>query len=278
MSEAISDHVIVIKPKKGWQLIDFKELKEYRDLFYFLVIRDIKIKYRQTALGALWAIIQPFFSMIVFSIFFGSLAKMPSDNIPYPIFAYTALVPWTYFANSLSNSANSLVGNTTLITKIYFPRMIIPIAPILAGVIDFFISLLVLFAMMFYYGISPTPYIIVFPFLLVLMMMIATGMGMWFAALNAQYRDIKYTVPFLIQFWMFASPIVYSASLIPEKYRIWYGLNPMAGIIEGFRSILLGTVSFPFKMIFLSTIISILIFVSGAMYFRRMERYFADVI
>jgi lipopolysaccharide transport system permease protein len=278
MAEVITKPLIIIKPKYGWQLIDFKELKEYRDLFYFLVLRDIKIRYKQTALGASWAIIQPFFSMIVFSIFFGKLAKMPSDNIPYPIFAYAALVPWTYFANSLSNAANSLVGNTTLITKIYFPRMIIPIAPILAGVVDFFIALLVLFAMMFYYGIPFTPYILAFPFLLVLMMMIATGMGMWLAALNAQYRDIKYTVPFMIQFWMFASPIVYSASLIPGKYRVWYGLNPMAGIIEGFRSILLGTVAFPLQMVFVSTIVSMLIFVSGAMYFRRMEKYFADVI
>lgn len=278
MAEVITKPLIIIKPKHGWQLIDFKELKEYRDLFYFLVLRDIKIRYKQTALGASWAIIQPFFSMIVFSIFFGSLAKMPSDNIPYPIFAYAALVPWTYFANSLSNAANSLVGNTTLITKIYFPRMIIPIAPILAGVVDFFIALFVLFAMMLYYGIHFTPYILAFPFLLILMMMIATGMGMWLAALNAQYRDIKYTVPFMIQFWMYASPIVYSSSIIPEQYRVWYGLNPMAGIIEGFRSILLGSVAFPFKMILLSTIISILIFVSGAMYFRRMEQYFADVI
>lgn len=278
MADSITNPTLIIKPKKGWQLIDFKELTRYRDLFYFLVLRDIKIKYKQTVLGAAWAVIQPFFTMIVFSLFFGRLAKVPSDNIPYPIFAYAALVPWTYFANSLTLSANSLVGNTQLISKIYFPRLIVPIAPILAGLLDFFIALIVLFVMMLFYGLTPTPYVIVFPLLTLLMMMIGAGVGTWLAALNAQYRDIKYTVPFLIQLWMFSSPIVYPASMIPEKFRFWYGLNPMAGIIEGFRSILLGTVPFPFKMIVISTIVAILLFVSGVMYFRRMERYFADVI
>lgn len=278
MSEVLTKPITIIRPRRGWQLIDFKELKEYRDLFYFLVLREIKIRYKQTVLGGLWAIIQPFFTMIIFSLFFGRLAKIPSDNIPYPIFAYSALVPWTYFANSLRTSSNSLVGNTHLISKIYFPRMIIPTAPVLAGLLDFFVSLSVLFVMMLYYGMMPTPYIIVFPFLTLLMMMTATGVGMWLAALSAQYRDIKYTVPFLIQFWMFASPIVYPSSMIPERFRMWYGINPMAGIIEGFRSILLGTVSFPFRMIAISTIVSILLLVSGAMYFRRMERSFADVI
>jgi len=278
MAKSISNPTLVIKAKKGWQLIDFKELKAYRDLFYFLVLRDIKIKYKQTGLGVGWAVIQPFFTMIVFSLFFGRLAKVPSDNIPYPIFVYAALVPWTYFANSLTLSANSLVGNTDLVTKIYFPRLIVPIAPILAGLLDFFIALIVLFAMMFFYGLAPTPYVIVFPFLTLLMMMVGVGVGTWLAALNAQYRDIKYTVPFMIQLWMFSSPIVYPASMIPEKFRLWYGLNPMAGVIEGFRSVLLGTVPFPFRMVAISTIVSILLFVSGIMYFRRMERYFADVI
>jgi len=278
MAKSVSNPTLIIEPKKGWQLIDFKELKAYRDLFYFLVLRDIKIKYKQTILGASWAVIQPFFTMIVFSLFFGRLAKVPSDNIPYPIFAYAALVPWTYFANSLSMSANSLVGNTQLISKIYFPRLIIPVAPILANLLDFFIALVILFVMMLFYGIAPTHYVIVFPLLTLLMIMIAIGVGTWLSALSAQYRDIKYTVPFLVQLWMFSSPIVYPASMIPEKFRFWYGLNPMAGVIEGFRSILLGTVPFPFKMIAMSTIVSILLFVSGMMYFRRMERYFADVI
>lgn len=278
MPEASSEQITVIKPRPGWQLIDFKELKEYRDLFYFFVLRDIKIRYKQTVLGALWAIIQPFMTMVVFSLFFGRLANVPSDNIPYPLFSYAALVPWTYFANSLRLSSNSLVGNTALITKIYFPRMIVPVAPVLAGLLDFFISLLVLFAMMFYYGFSPTPYVILFPFLTLLMMMTAMGAGMWFAALNAKYRDIKYTVPFLVQFWMFSSPVAYAASMIPEKYRMWYGINPMAGVIEGFRSALLGTVVFPYKMVVVSTIAAMLVLVSGAFYFRRMERTFADVI
>ena len=278
MSEAITKHVTIIKPKRGWQLIDFKELKEYRDLFYFLVRRDIKVRYTQTVLGAAWAIIQPFFTMVVFSLFFGKLAKIPSDNIPYPIFAFSALVPWTYFANSLTVSANSLVGNTELINKVYFPRIIVPISPILAGLLDFAIALCVLFIMMFYYGIRPTPYVIFFPLLTLLMMMIAIGAGTWLAALNAQYRDIKHTVPFLIQLWMFVSPIAYPSSMIPEKFRMWYGLNPMAGIIEGFRSILLGTVCFPTKMVIVSVAVSSLLLVSGVMYFRRVERNFADVI
>lgn len=278
MKEAVSNHVILIKPKKGWQFIDFKELKEYKGLFYFLVLRDLKIKYKQTVLGAGWAIIQPFFTMIVFSLFFGKLAKVPSDNIPYPIFSYSALVIWTYFANSLSMSANSLVGNTELISKVYFPRLIVANSPIVAGLIDFIISLIILFIMMFFYRITPTLYVIVFPFLTILTMMIASGIGMWLAALNAQYRDIKYTVPFMIQLWMFLSPVVYPASMVPEKFRPWYTLNPMAGVVEGFRSILLGTTPFPVRMVIVSTIVAIVLFVSGAMYFRRMERTFADVI
>jgi lipopolysaccharide transport system permease protein len=270
--------VIIIKPKRGWQLIDFKELSEYKGLFYFLILRDLKIRYKQTILGAGWAIIQPFFTMIVFSLFFGKLAKMPSDNIPYPVFSYSALVIWTYFSNSLSTSANSLVGNTELISKVYFPRIIVPNTPIFAGLVDFIISLIILFIMMFFYGMAPTPYVIFFPFLTILTMMIASGMGMWLAALNAQYRDIKYTVPFMIQLWMFVSPVVYPASMVPEKFRLWYALNPMAGVVEGFRSILLGTIPFPFKMVTISTVIATLLLITGAMYFRRMERTFADVI
>ena len=278
MQETNSVPITILKPRSGWQLIDFKELKEYKALFYFLILRDLKIRYKQTVLGAGWAIIQPFFSMIVFSLFFGRLAKMPSDNIPYPIFAYSALIIWTYFANSLSMSANSLVGNTELISKVYFPRILVPNAPIFAGLIDFIISLVILIIMMFFYKIMPTPYLIIFPFLTILTVMIASGVGMWLAALNAQYRDIKYTVPFLIQIWMFVSPVVYPASMVPEKFRLLYALNPMAGVVEGFRSILLGKTPFPFGMVIISTIIAILLLISGAMYFKRMERTFADVI
>lgn len=269
---------IIIKPKHRLHLIDFKELYEYRDLFFFLVLRDIKIRYKQTVLGAAWAIIQPLFTMIVFSLFFGKLAKMPSDNIPYPIFSYAALVPWTYFANAVTNSANSLVGNSSIISKIYFPRLVIPTSSVLAGLLDFFISILVLFIMMFYYGILPSPTIILLPALVILMMITATGVGLLLSALNVKYRDIKYTVPFLIQFWMFVTPIVYPVAIIPKKFHLLYGLNPMVGIIEGFRSVILGTIPFPLKMFSVSIVVSTLLLVVGLIYFRSMERYFADVI
>jgi len=273
-----SQPLIHIKHKKGWQLIDFKELRQYRDLFYFLVVRDIKVKYKQTVLGGLWAIIQPFFAMVVFTLFFGRLAKMPSDGIPYPIFNYTALVAWTYFSTSISGSGNSLIGNSNLITKVYFPRLIVPLSPALAGLLDFCIAFIVLIGMMFYFHIYPTIMILLVPFLVVLMMLTATGVGMFLAALNAKYRDIRYTIPFLVQLWMFASPIVYPASLIPEKYRLLYALNPMVGIIEGFRSALLGTVAFPTQMILISMTVSVALFVFGLFYFKQVEQHFADII
>lgn len=269
---------IHIKPKKGWQLVDFKELKQYRDLFYFLVVRDIKVKYKQTVLGGLWAIIQPFFAMVVFTLFFGKLAKMPSDGVPYPIFNYTAMVAWTYFATSITGAGNSLIGNTNLISKVYFPRLIIPLSPGLAGLLDFFIAFIVLIGMMFYFHIYPTVMILLVPFLVLLMMLTASGVGMFLAALNAKYRDIRYTITFLVQLWMFASPIVYPASLVPEKYRLIYALNPMTGVIEGFRSALLGTVAFPTSMILISVIVSSILFILGMFYFKQMERYFADII
>lgn len=269
---------IHIRPKKGWQFIDLSELRQYRDLFYFLVIRDIKVKYKQTVLGGLWAIIQPFFAMVVFTLFFGKLAKIPSDGIPYPIFNYTAMVAWTYFATSITASANSLVTNTNLISKVYFPRIIVPLSPVLAGLLDFFIAFIVLIGMMFYFHVYPTAMVLVVPLLILLVMLTASGVGMILAALNAKYRDIKFTIPFLIQLWMFASPIVYPVSMIPEKYRLIYALNPMTGIIEGFRSVLLGTVAFPGIMLLISAILSIAIFLFGLFYFKQMERYFADII
>lgn len=269
---------VIIQPSRGWVHLNLRELWEYRELLYFLVWRDIKVRYKQTVLGGMWAIIQPLFTMIVFALFFGELARISSDGVPYPIFSYAALVPWFYYSNALNNAANSLVGNTNLVSKVYFPRLILPTSPVAAGLVDFLISLSLLFVMMFYYGIAPTPYVVVFPLLTLLLMMIAAGTGMWLAALNAQYRDVRYAIPFLVQFWMFASPIAYPSSLIPQPYRAWYGLNPMAGIIEGFRSILIGTVSFPFEMLAVSAVVSVLVLVSGAMYFRRMERSFADVI
>ena len=278
-SEPISPKIFVhIKPKKGWQLIDFRELTEYRDLFYFLVMRDIKVKYKQTVLGGLWAIIQPFFTMVVFTLFFGKLARMPSDGIPYPIFSYSALVPWAYFAHCIAGSGSSLIGNTSLISKVYFPRLIIPFTPVLAGLLDFCIAFLVLIGMMLYYQMYPTLFALLLPFLVALMMMSASGVGMILGALNAKYRDIGYTIPFIVQLWMFASPIVYPASMIPEKYRVFYALNPMAGVIEGFRSALLGTTEFPIIMIAISAIVSCVLFLLGLFYFKQTERFFADII
>lgn len=269
---------IHIEPKKGWQLIDFKELREYKDLLYFLIVRDIKVRYKQTVLGGLWAIIQPFFMMVVFTLFFGRLAKIPSDGIPYPIFNYSAMVAWTYFANALGNSGNSLVGNANLVSKVYFPRIIIPLSPILAGLLDFAIAFLVLIAMMLYFHIYPTCMVFLLPLLIVLMISTASGVGMFLSALNAKYRDVRYTITFLVQFWMFASPIVYPSSMVPEKYRLIYALNPMAGVIEGFRSILLGSVAFPTNMVMISFAISSMLLLLGAFYFKQTERYFADII
>lgn len=269
---------MIIKPKKGWQLIDFKELKDYRDLFYFLVVRDIKVRYKQTVLGGLWAIIQPFFMMIVFTLFFGNLAKVPSDGIPYPIFNYSAMVAWIYFANAITYSGNSLIQESALISKVYFPRLIAPLAPVLAFLLDFSIAFVILIGMMLYYHIYPTIMILFLPLLVILMMFTASGVGMFLAALNANYRDIRYTLTFLVQFWMFASPVVYPVSMLPEKYHLIYAINPMAGVIEGFRSALLGTVAFPTQMLLVSTLVSIILFMIGALYFKQTERYFADVI
>ncbi len=269
---------MIIKPKKGWQLIDFKELSEYRDLFYFLVARDIKVRYKQTVLGGLWAIIQPFFSMIVFTLFFGRLAKIPSDGIPYPVFNFSAMVAWTYFANAVTNSGNSLITNTNLISKVYFPRLIAPLTPVLAGLLDFSIAFIVLILMMFYFRIYPNIMILYLPLLVILMMLTASGVGMLLAALNAKYRDIRYMIPFLVQLWLFASPVVYPASMLPEKYRLVYALNPMVGVIEGFRSVLLGTIAFPKQILLISTLVSVILFIAGMFYFKQTERYFADII
>jgi len=269
---------MIIKPKTGWQLIDFRELKEYRDLFYFLVVRDIKVRYKQTVLGGLWAVIQPFFSMVIFTLFFGKLAKIPSDGVPYPVFNFSAMVAWTYFANSMRISSNSLVDGTNLVSKVYFPRMIMPLAPVLAGLLDFFIAFVVLIGMMLYFHIYPTTLTLFLPLLVILMVFTAGGVGMFLAALNARYRDIRYTIPFLVQSWMFASPIVYPTSIVPEKYRLVYALNPMVGVIEGFRSALLGTRSFPVQMLLISTLTSVIILITGGFYFKQTERYFADII
>jgi len=278
LNASASRPFVHIKPKKGWQVIDLKELKEYRDLFYFLVARDIKVRYKQTVLGGLWAIIQPFFSMVVFTLFFGKLARIPSDGVPYPIFNFTAMIAWTYFSNAITGSGNSLIGNTQLVSKVYFPRIIIPIAPVLAGLLDFSIAFTILVFLMFYFHVYPTPMAFLLPFLVFVMMLTASGVGTFLAALNAKYRDIKYTIPLLVQLWMFVSPVVYPTSMIPGKYRFLYSLNPLSGVIEGFRSILLGTGPFPTQMVLISGSLSLALFIIGISYFKQVERSFADII
>ncbi len=269
---------IVIEPSRGWIGLRLRELWEYRELLYFLVWRDIKVRYKQTALGAAWAIIQPFFSMVIFSLFFGKLAKMPSDGIPYPIFAYAALVPWTFFANGLSQSANSLVDSANLIRKIYFPRLTIPIANVLAGLVDFALAFAVLLGMMAWYHIYPSARLVWLPLFLLLALVTALAVGLWLSVLNVEYRDVRYTVPFITQFWMFATPIVYPSSLLREPWRTIYGLNPMVGVVEGFRWALLGTKTAPGPAIAVSAGAALVLLVGGAFYFRRMEKTFADVV
>lgn len=271
--------VIRIEPSKGWVSLKLRELWEYRELLYFLTWRDIKVRYKQTVLGAAWAIIQPFFTMVVFSLFFGRLAKIPSDGIPYPIFAYAALVPWTFFANGLSQSSNSLVGSANLIKKVYFPRLVAPISGVVGGLPDFGISFVVLVGMMFYYGLYPTVYSILWlPAFLLLALVTALGVGLWLSALNVEYRDVRYVVPFLTQFWLFATPIAYPASLLSEPWRTVYGVNPMVGVVEGFRWALLGSGHAPGPMVLVSAVAALVILVTGAFYFRRMERTFADIV
>jgi len=267
-----------IRPSSGWVSLKLDELWEYRELLYFLVWRDIKVRYKQTVLGAAWAIIQPFMTMVVFSLFFGKLGKIPSEGVPYPIFSFAALVPWTFFATGLGQGANSLVGSQHLIKKVYFPRLVIPIASVFSGVVDFALAFLVLLGMMAYYGIYPTINILWLPLFLLLALVTALGVSLWLSALNVQFRDIRYTVPFLTQFWLFATPIAYPSSLLPEPWRTVYGLNPMAGVVEGFRWVLLGTATRPGPMILVSTLAAVTLLVTGAFYFRRMEKSFADVV
>ncbi len=269
--------VVIIKPSKGWVSLKLGELWEYRELLYFLTWRDIKVRYKQTVLGVAWAVIQPFFSMVVFSLFFGHLAKIPSDGIPYPLFSYAALLPWNYFAQSLHQASNSLIGSSNLISKVYFPRLLIPISGVLSGVIDFAVAFTVLMGMMIYYSVWPTPRILLLPFFLLLALITALGTGTWLSALNVEYRDVRYVVPFLTQFWMFATPVVYPSSLLSEPWRTLYGLNPMVGVVEGFRWVLLGA-NPPGALLVVSIWVSILLLVSGAYYFRRIEKRFADII
>jgi lipopolysaccharide transport system permease protein len=267
-----------IEPDKGLTSLGLRELWQYRELLYFLTWRDIKVRYKQTVLGAAWAIIQPFFMMVVFSLFFGRLAHVPSDGIPYPVFVYCALLPWQLFAYALTESSNSLVANERLITKVYFPRLIVPISAVLGGLIDFAIAFVLLLLMMLYYGIRPTWAVVMLPAFILLVIVTALGVGLWLSALNVKYRDVRYTINFVIQFWLLASPVAYPSSLISVRWRPLYGLNPMAGVVEGFRWALLGKSEGPGPLLAVSVAVVILIFVGGLYYFRRMEGQFADIV
>lgn len=267
-----------IRPRSGWAGIDARELWTYRGLLFFLVWRDIKVRYAQTVMGAGWAILQPVLTTVVFTVIFGMFAKIPSDGVPYSVFSLAAMVPWMYFSTALTTSSNSLVTNTNLITKVYFPRLVIPLSPILAGLADFAVGFVILLIFMLGYHIAPSAIaIVVVPVLIVAMMLTAGGVGCWFAALNIQYRDVKYVIPFLVQVWMYASPVVYPMSLVPARYRPFYALNPLAGILEGFRSALLGTNAIAWGTIAISLAVGVVLFISGAVYFRHTERVFADV-
>ena len=274
----ISVSTLRIAPSKGWVSLKLGELWEYRELLYFLVWRDIKVRYKQTALGAAWAIIQPFFTMVVFSLFFGQLGKIPSDGIPYPLFSFAALVPWTFFANGLGQASNSLVGSSNLITKVYFPRLTIPLASVLSGVVDFALAFVVLLAMMLYYGLAPTLNVLWLPLFLLLALVTSLGVGLWLSALNVEYRDVRYVVPFITQFWLLATPIAYPSSMLHEPWRTIYGLNPMVGVVEGFRWALLRSNAAPGPIIAVSSAAALLILITGAFYFRRMEKTFADIV
>lgn len=270
--------VFDIQPSRGWLSLNFRELWEYRDLLYILIWRDIKIRYKQTLLGAAWAILQPVMTMVVFSIFFGKLANVPSDGFPYPIFTYTALLPWQLFSNAMSESSHSLVANQSLITKVYFPRLVVPLASVFSGLVDFAISFVVLIILMVAYGITPTLSILTLPLFILMALLTAFTVGLWLSALNVEYRDVRYTIPFLTQFWLFITPIAYPTSNIPEQWRLLYGLNPMVGVVEGFRWALLGKAPSIGPLVFISTLVVVVLLVCGLVYFRHMEDTFADVI
>jgi lipopolysaccharide transport system permease protein len=267
-----------IEPSRGWAALRLDELWEYRELLWFLTWRDVKVRYKQTLLGAAWAILQPVLTMLVFSLFFGRLAKIPSDGLPYPVFAFTALVPWTFFAYALGQSSNSVVQSGQMIKKVYFPRLAVPLSSVMSGTVDFSLAFLVLLGMMAFYHVVPSANMLWLPLFFLLAVISALGVGLWLSALNVEYRDVRYVVPFLTQFWMFATPIAYPSSLLPEPWRTVYGINPMVGVVEGFRWALLGTASSPGPMVAVSALVATVILVSGALYFRRMEKTFADVV
>ena len=275
---SVRSSTLRIQPTRGWVALRLGEVVAYRELLFFLVWRDLKVRYKQTILGVAWAVLQPLLTMLVFTLFFGRLARVPSDGVPYSLFAYTALVPWTFFATGLTMASNSLVGSAHLITKVYFPRLTIPLATVLAGLVDFALAFPLLFGLMWYHGVVPTANVIWLPAFIVLALATALGVGLWLSALNVEFRDVRHVVPFLTQLWMFATPIAYPSSLLPEQWRTLYALNPMVGVVEGFRWALLGTETRPGPMIVVSAIAAFALLVGGAFFFRRMERTFADVV
>jgi len=277
-SPIASSPITVIKPGKGWVPLHLRDLWNYRELLYFLVWRDIKVLYKQTVIGAFWAILQPFLTMIVFTIFFGKIAKIPSEGIPYPVFSYSGLLLWTYFSSAVSSSGNSLVGSSNLITRVYFPRLIIPLSSALSGIVNYSIALVILIFMMFYYGFFPDFSIILLPLIVFLAFISATGLGLWLSALNVKYRDVRYAMPFFIQLLLFATPVIYPVTIIPERFRWLLSLNPISGVIDAHRACILGYKSIDWFSLGISTTVALLIFISGLYFFRRTERFFADVV
>jgi lipopolysaccharide transport system permease protein len=267
-----------IAPRKGFIAIDWRELWTFRDLFMFLVWRDIIVRYKQTVLGAAWAILQPLTAMLIFTLFFGKLAKIPSDGVPYPLFSYSGLIIWTFFSHSMAQASGSLISDERLVTKVYFPRLFIPLAPVLSGVVDFGIAFLLLAVMLFVYGVGLNVNLLAIPLVVAIAAIAASGVGIWLSALNIKYRDFRYVIPFLTQLWMFASPVVYPASMVPERWRSFYAINPLVGVIESFRWSVLGTEVNPWPGLLVSATSAMIIFISGVAYFKRTERFFADII
>jgi lipopolysaccharide transport system permease protein len=276
-SSKLNNRVTIIKPKTGWQILNFKELIDYRDLFYYLVWRNIKVMYAQTVLGFSWAIMQPLIQIVIFTVIFGKVAKVPTEGIPYVLFSSVAIIPWSYMSNSMVGSSQSLVSGQNMLGKVYFPRILFPLTPVLSNLVSFGISMLIILGVILYYRIVPTWNILLFPVLVMIMMSISTGVGMWFSAMAIRFRDIKYAMSFFIRMLMYTAPIVYSASTIPENYRFIYSLNPIVAVIEGFRACLLG-MPVPWLYIWPGTITAAIILISGTLYFKRMERVFVDVI
>ena len=268
---------IIIEHRRGLKFVDWKELVEYRDLFFFMVWRDIKVRYAQSVLGVGWALIQPLFSMLVFTVIFGRLAKVDSNGVPYAIFSFTALVPWTYFANAVTEGSASLVANAHMLSKVYFPRVVLPLASVVARGVDFLVALAFLAVLMVWFGVHPTWNALALPLLIAILLLAATGLGLWLTALAIQYRDIKYAMNFIVQLLMYAAPVVYPTTLVPERLQLWYAVNPMVGVIEGFRAALLGTIPMPWQWIGIGAVSAVILSATGLVYFRSRERIFADV-